>query len=298
MSIAGLNPAVPADTAFAGDGAAEIRALKAALTAVLPGLDVEVTKPSDYGVNTGSTTVTSADLSQLFTDIAGALSPTVSNALNIPLGTISMWYGNLDAAKETELNSIGWFLCNGVSNNGVPTPDLTDKFVKGWSGGTQDLTALPGAGGTAVGNLATTGTYDVGTALTTQDDKVLTSDTSFQLGIANIPQHNHGLFVPETNDTNNVVANPYTGKIAAEGGSGNYDGAASHIARDYRGASATGSNTTIGTTGDAGQLSPTAVTVDTGATSGQFAHEHAVTLSGDLEPSHLRLAYICYCGVS
>ena len=263
-----LNPAAPADTAFVGDGAGEIRGVKTWITDVFPNLDGEITKPSDYGPVTGSTQPTESDYSQLFTDVA-ALNVTVGGIDTgiVPVGTIAMWSGT----DTSGLNAKGWFLCDGTNS----TPNLQNKFIKGW--GTESIGASGGGGGT----IRTSGTYQVGNGT----DKTITNTVTLEE--ANIPQHSHYAVSLTVNsprsDANEIGAGGAYLARKATGGSSNLE-------YSLEGTSALPST---GRTTNWGNASATPV--DLGIDATEFAHEHEI--DGDIEPPYYVLAYIIYKGV-
>jgi hypothetical protein len=57
-------------------------------------------------------------------------------AAPIPLGGIIMWSGNISNIP----NALGWFLCDGSTQNSVVTPDLRDKFIVGSTADNADTT--------------------------------------------------------------------------------------------------------------------------------------------------------------
>ena len=273
----GLDDAAPNDNAYIGDGAGEIRSVKAALITTFPNVAGEITKPTNYGPVTGSSQPTEADYSQLFTDMDSLVSPSTSNSPVIPQGTVAMWNGNTaDSAAITELNNKGWFLCvGGTAPNGYTIPNLQDRFIKGW--GTNPVGTV--SGGATIGTLRTSEPF----VNNTSTPKTITN--SYTLTEANIPEHSH-LTVADVNaddegalTSGNAIRKEYT--------PGGVD--AGYL---LRGESQTPN---VGKTDTFGNASPTAV--DTGMDAATFDHDHTVEVSGDLEPSHYVIAFIIYAGV-
>ena len=58
---------------------------------------------------------------------------------NIPRGLIAMWNG----VSVPE----GWALCNGQIVEDLQTPDLSGKFIVGWSSGNEDYNLIGNTGG-------------------------------------------------------------------------------------------------------------------------------------------------------
>jgi len=285
MSISGIDETTPLDTAFVGDGAGQIRDLKAAIKAVFPGVGGAITKPAGYN-STGSTTPTEADFSKLFTDVDSLFG--ASNSQDIPVGTISAWFG--DPTNTAAINAQGWYLCDGGSYNGFTTPNLQNRFIKGWDG--TDNRGAVSAG--TLSAIATSDAYDAGTALAgTPTPKEVSGSSSYTLTQANIPEHRHLL----TRDTIST-ANDYSPKdnvnssttivSSATAGSGDSE-------YELAGASL---EPNAFLSGPYGNSTTTPITVDTSIDSTNFNHHHKVDLSGTLEPEHFVLAWICYCGVA
>lgn len=288
MSISGIDETTPLDTAFVGDGAGQIRDLKAAIKAVFPGVGGAITKPAGYN-STGSTTPTEADFSQLFTDMDALFG--ASNSSVIPIGTISAWFGN--PTDTTALNAQGWYLCDGGSYNGFATPNLQNRFIKGWDG-TDNRGA---SGGASIGTLRTSEPFLVGTGT----PKTVSRSSTYTLTEANIPEHSHKLFAPEQSSNYHGGTGGYSGSIAASSTINGTDGAAvdagPHGEKDYVVAQSGSLTPTVGDTSRYGNSSTSPISIDTGLTESEFLHDHTVEVSGDLEPSHFVLAWICYCGV-
>lgn len=276
MTISSLNPAAPADTAFVGDGAGEIRAVKSALTTVFPAVEAEITKPITYNQTTGNTGTqpNAADFSQLFTDVS-ELSITVGGIDTgiVPIGTVAMWSGT----DTSQLNAKGWFLCDGTNS----TPNLQNRFVLGW--GTESIGATGGGTGALTGTLRTTGTFQVGNST----DKTISN--SVTLTESNLPAHYHQL--------------ASSGKLGS-GQNGSNVGPNFNIAyltdsdndREYELSGYDTAEPTLFKSSSYGNPSPTAIDVGIDATT--FRHEHDVVLSGDVTPPYYVLAYIIYKGTA
>lgn len=290
IGFAGLDDAVPADNAFIGDGAEQIRNVKQGLNTVFPAVTTEITKPTGYGPVEGSSQPTSDDYSQLFTDVDSIVNPGLSNSLIIPIGTIVMWSGNdWNSTLEQEINGIGWFACDGGTYNGRVTPNFVNKFAKGWdglgsTGGNVGTPASPSAA------IETSTSYEVGTTT----EKAIAK--SYTLAENNMPRHTHkltlGLTGPESDAINPATyfINSPTDTIASAAQAGSFDGEY-NLAYDPSRRNATPDT---GQSGSYGSDNPDAL--DLGLTSDQFEHSHQLDASG-LEPANLAVIFLMYCGV-
>jgi microcystin-dependent protein len=83
----------------------------------------------------------------------------------VPLGGIIMWSGSPSTKPD------GWAICDGRTENGYTTPDLTGKFIRGY---------YPNNGGYP-GDLSIKGTNPADTG----------GQSSYRLSEANIPEHTH-----------------------------------------------------------------------------------------------------------
>jgi microcystin-dependent protein len=282
-----LDDTVPADTAFIGDGAGQIRDVKAALNGIFPAVTQEISKPTDYGT-AATTQPTGDDFSLLFTDMYNIVNPQDSNSNSIPIGTVVMWSGNDWTTKESAAQALGWYLCDGRVGNGRQTPNLVSTFPKGWDG-------LSGGGNvgtpnTPSANIETSVPYDAGTT----NPKTIVK-TSI-LAEENLPSHRHQfvLSISESDSdairpSDNILASATQTMIGAAQGGG-YDG-------EYRLAYDPSRQTTepdAGKTSKFGNDSPTAV--DVGASSAEFAHVHTVDAS-NVEPASVAVIFLMYCGV-
>lgn len=258
MSIAGLDPNVPSDTAFAGLGDDEIRALKAALVACFPNLDGLI----EEGAGNGGPNA--AAFTALFDRVAALEGTTVTGL--VPVGAVMAWHGAVNAVPT------GWALCDGTNG----TPNLSDRFIYGTTSSSYDSTVAPETGG-SVGS-GTTGPATPSTA--TIPDHNLTVD--------NLPEHRHLLF---NTDFPNVTANPpnspNTGlSSSTQATYGNQSG--NNDAKYY--IEGTGTEATIGRSSLGGGVSsPTPVTHGTV----DISHTHDLT--GALPP-YYKLAYIMFTG--
>jgi len=268
----GLDNTVPADTAFIGDGASEIRAVKDALITVFPDVNGAITKPSDYGPTPGSTSPTEADYAQLFTDMDALVSPTTTNSPVIPQGMVTMWNGDTtNTSLITALNDKGWFLCvGGTAPNGFTIPNLQDKFVKGW--GAQIVGATGGGGDSRTGKAVVTGTTD---------NKSIAKNVLIDED--NIPQHSHFTVVNQNLESDDVIdaSNSMRVEFTPDGVDGGY------LLR-----AATSGTPNISKTSTWGN--PSAEALNIGLSDTDFAHEH---LLDAYEPGYYAIAYIIYAGV-
>ena len=278
----GLDDAAPNDNAYIGDGAGEIRAVKAALVTTFPNVNGEITKPSNYGTG-GTTQPSESDYAQLFTDMSALVNPQTSNSPVVPQGVVTMWAGDpTNGTAITDLNNKGWYLCTGgTAPNGYVIPNLQNRFVKGWG----DATVGSISGGGTIGTLRTGKALVPGAAT----DKTVTNPLT--LTEANIPAHDHYAFVAGLGERNYIDGGASNSTMAADSGSSSGQ---RHIESDMR-VSALSGTPNCGVTGKWGNQSPTPV--DAGLDAAEFNHEHEVEVSGDLEPSHYVIAYIVYAGV-
>ena len=290
MAFNNIDQNVPADTAFIGDGAAEIRGVKQALNTTFPNVQGEISKPQDYNTP-GTTQPSAADFTALFADIDSIVNAT-ANSNDIPQGTISMWFGD-PTTIGTTLSSKGWYLCNGqTAPNGFKTPDLTDKFIKAWDGTNNvrngDGTVVTG-GGNASAEVETTVPYEAAGSVT---PKALVTDYTLTMGADDIPAHYHN-FVYDNASGNNQTVNPLTPNnyLAVFGDKDNPQ----YELRAPEESVPPSAQPTLGRTSNLGNDATFEEIIDTGATANEFSHIHKVTL-GDLEPTHAVLAFICYCG--
>lgn len=274
VGFGGLDDAIPADNSFIGDGAAQIRSVKAALNTAFPAVTATITKPSGYGPSPGSTQPTEADFAQLFTDMDALVSPSTTNSPVIPQGMVAMWNGDTtDTAKITALNDKGWYLCvGGTAPNGFVIPNLQDKFVKGW--GAQ----IVGATGGNTGTVRTNGTFQVG------NDTNKTATGTYTITEANLPEHHHLTVIDINADDEGALTSGTV--IRKEYSPGGVD--SSYFLRGNAG------TPNIGKTDSFGSASPTPVSITLDEAT--FGHEHKLDAAA-IEPGYYVIAYIIYAGV-
>ena len=290
VGFVGLDDTVPADNSFIGDGAEQIRNVKQALNTAFPAVTGEITKPSGYGPVEGSTQPTQADYSQLFTDMEDIVNPAQANSTIIPIGTIVMWSGNdwNETLKQT-INNIGWYECDGGQYNGRVTPNLVNRFVKGWDdqGNTGGNVGTPAAPSSAI---ETSTSYEIGTTT----EKAIAKN--YTLVESNIPAHRHnltlGLTGPESDQINPATyfINSATDTIASAAQAGSFDGEY-NLAYDPTRRNV---EANTGQSSKYGNDNPDAL--DLGLTSDQFEHSHQLDATG-LEPANEAVIFLMYCGV-
>ena len=95
-------------------------------------------------VAAGETTVRSLKAANLVVEgsVRAGTSGSFAGYGTIPVGGIIMWSGSLNQIPD------GWVLCNGQTSNGQKTPDLSGKFVVGYSASDSDY-AIGKTGGEA-----------------------------------------------------------------------------------------------------------------------------------------------------
>lgn len=289
VGFVGLDDAIPADNSFIGDGAEQIRNVKQALNTAFPAVTGEITKPSGYGPVEGSTQPTQADYSQLFTDMEGVVNPAQENSKIIPIGTIVMWSGNDWDTKKGDINDLGWHECDGGAHNGIQTPNLINRFAKGWdglgpNGGNVSTPSSPSAA------IETSTAYDIGTTT----EKAIVKN--YTLVEANIPAHRHnltlGLTGPESDAINPATyfINSATDTIASAAQAGSFDG-------EYNLAYDPARRNVEANTGQSSKYgNDTPDALDLGLTSDQFEHSHQLDASG-VEPANVAVIFLMYCGV-
>jgi len=176
MTISTLNPNLPTDLEPAGQGAAEIRATRLAITTAFPAVDAEIQ-------NAVGGQPTAAEYTQLFVDVANLSGSTAG----VPLGTVVMW----SAALNNTIPS-GWTVCDGSGAlNGISVPDLRDRFIIA-SGQTFPDNNTPGGSSTSG-----TGGAGSGTASFTLGPHFIEED--------NLPKHSH-LTVSAGESTGNLTS--------------------------------------------------------------------------------------------
>ena len=124
MSISDLNANIPGDDAPAGEGAARIRDINAALKEAFGAVDNVITN-TGATQNVGDTDPPdAATWSQLFADVRTLASGAAAGG-TVQLGMCMIWNTAVGAIPT------GWTICNGVNINNVPVPNLVDRFVMG-----------------------------------------------------------------------------------------------------------------------------------------------------------------------
>ena len=95
-------------------------------------------------VAAGETTVGSLTAANLVVEgsVRAGTSGSFAGYGTVPVGGIIMWSGSLNQIPD------GWALCNGQTSNGQKTPDLSGKFVVGYSASDSDY-AIGKTGGEA-----------------------------------------------------------------------------------------------------------------------------------------------------
>lgn len=276
VGFVGLDDTVPADNAFVGDGAGQIRDVKLALNTAFPAVTGEITKPTDYGT-AATTQPTQADYSLLFTNMALLLDDT-ANARDIPIGTVISWAGDL-GTQQAALEELGWFICDGTNG----TVDLTGKFIKG-SNATGSDYGVPGSPPTA---LETTTSYVLGSTT----DKTVTK--TYTLTEANIPRHSHkvarsGGVTPDGDG--NLLGSDVTASAALRYG---ITGPGALGDSEYLFGGITGVEADVFQSSNYGNASPD--TLDLGLTTSEFEHSHRIDAT-TIEPPSLVLIFLQYKG--
>lgn len=276
VGFGGLDDTVPADNAFIGDGAGQIRGVKLALNTVFPAVTAEITKPTTYGT-AATTQPTAADYSLLFTDM-GVLTDDSANARDIPIGTIISWAGDF-ATQETALNNLGWYICNGANG----TIDLTGRFIKG-----SDATASDyNTSGSPPTDLETTTSY----VLSTTTDKSVTK--TYQLQETDIPRHSHKVarsagVTPDGDG--NLLGTDVTATAALRYG---ITGPGALGDSEYLFGGISGVEPDVFQSSFFGNSTPDPINI--GLTSTEFEHSHRIDATS-IEPPHLVLIFLQYLG--
>ena len=124
MSISDLDANIPGDDAPAGEGAARIRDINAALKEAFGAVDNVITN-TGATQNVGDTDPPdAATWSQLFADVRTLASGAAAGG-TVQLGMCMLWNTAVGAIPT------GWTACNGININNVPVPNLIDRFVMG-----------------------------------------------------------------------------------------------------------------------------------------------------------------------
>jgi len=258
MSIAGLDENVPSDTAFAGLGDDEIRALKSALKNCFPNLEAVI----EAGAGNGG--ANAAQFTQLFDDVATLLAG--AGAGTIPVGGVIAYHGAVNAIPT------GFALCDGTNG----TPNLSDRFIYGETNSAYDSTVSPTVGG--VTGSGTTGPSSVTSASISIPDHIITTD--------NLPEHRHKIFSSyDSPEASEDYPTPSTYVAVEAGGSGSF-------AYSMKRAAVTEPAPSLGLTSmENGVPSPTGLSHSAGTV--DISHTHDLT--GALPP-YYKLAYIMYTG--
>jgi hypothetical protein len=278
IGFGGLDDTLPADTAFIGDGAGQIRGVKQALNTAFPAVTGEITKPTGYGT-AATTQPTQADYSLLFTDMS-ELTDETANARDIPIGTIIAWSGDY-AAQSQALSDNGWVICDG--SNG--SPNLVGKFIKGSLANGSDYNT----GGSPPSDLETTTSYVLGTTT----DKTITK--TYRLQDTDIPLHSHkiaraGGVTPDGDG--NLLGSDVTASAALRYG---ITGPGAIGDSEYLFGGISGVQPDVFQSSSFGSETPNLI--DLGLTTDQFEHSHRIDATA-IEPPHLVLIYLYYKGRS
>ena len=274
-NITGLDSTLPTDAAPAGEGAAELRQLKTVLKNHFPELDGTIFKDSAGGLPTA------ADFTNLFLTVAaltgGGTDPGPGGGGQyLPIvGEIKMFYGDYSTLPE------GWVMCNGLNG----TPDFTGRFPLG---GNNYYSPTPNYNGTTFGGALpgdlTTGPAGSHNHTLSIDDHVITK--------ANLPAHDHQMFVNVSNDGalpgESVGAGEAVAKDSGNSSNSNYNMKKST-------ASSTTDQPTQGRTGTGGlATTPTGLTHTASALSSAPDHTHDI--SGASLPPWSAVWFIMYVG--
>ena len=250
MSISDLDPAVPGSDGPAGQGDDELRTIKAALVEAFPAVDGPIT-------NTGGTIdpPDAATWSALFTRLTAVEAEASSGAGFV--GEIKTYYGVISSIPT------GWHLCDGSNQ----TPNLIGRFLIA-ADGTSGLPTYGGDSfGGAVGAAGLTGPagshqHQVGG----MNDHVLVT--------ANLPAHDHALFVVDEVG-GNAGADP--GANARVASKGSYGDSAKAYAM-----SASGQTAPSGISGQGAGVAQGLI--HTGVVDMAAAHQHTIGDDDSLPP--------------
>jgi len=179
-------------------------------------------------------------------------------------------------------------MCDGRTGNGRQTPNLVDKFAKGWNGlGSGGNVGTPNTPQTSI---ETSTAYN----LTTTDPKAAAKDIT--IAEENLPSHRHN-FVLSISESDSGAIRPSDNILAAgtqtmvgAAQSGGYDG-------EYRLAfdpARQNAEPDAGKTTKFGNDSPTALTA--GLSVSEFEHSHRLDAT-NVEPASVAVIYLMYCGV-
>lgn len=260
MAISDLDPNIPNSDGPAGQGDDELRLVKAALLESFPALDGLISNIGATGDPGDTDPPDAATYSNLFAAVKG-----LAGQGTFQVGMVMMYSGLI-----TEIPA-GWLLC---AANNAPAPDLSDRFIIGAG----DNYAIGDTGG-AVGEGATGPAGQVTATV---------SIANHVIGIGNIPQHDHNLFVNES--VTQASASLGSGDAAA----GETDGGGAENQRYHiqPASSPTTASPNSGRSGKTGSASPTPLThPDANVTIPNHSH----SLEGALPP-YYALAFIYYAG--
>jgi microcystin-dependent protein len=260
MSISDLQPDVPSNDGPAGEGALELREIKAALVEAFPAVDGPITNTSGTGSNPPDATT----WSNLFTRLAAA----ESGAGDGIVGEIKSFYGDIANIPT------GWYLCNGTNG----TPDLTGRFLIGANSGS----GLPTYEGQTFGGELGTGGL---TGAAGSHTHTVGGIADHFLSAANLPPHDHNLFGGTETSSNGDPPKPGATDTVA------YKNDASGVGTAYAVGAGSGSPSS-GVSG-MGQGSSSAVG-HTGSVDSVAAHQH--TLGDESLPPWNAVYYIMFTG--
>lgn len=268
-NIAGLNSSLPTDDAPAGEGAAELRQLKAVLKNCLGGLDGPI-------YNASGTKPDADEFTALFTAVASLTGGGGGAPSGYFQGQICIYYGTVAAIPT------GWVLCDG--RNG--TPNLVGRFPLGWN----DLASTPSYDGQTSGG-SDPGNWTTGPAGGHAHTVLINDHTITQ---ANLPAHRHQLFGTEvktmvgsgtTVGANETVAAEVTGGIDEN----------QRYQMEAVATNPTGVEATVGLSGKAGLSdTPTALKHTTAVSNTVADHTHS--LLGASFPPWSAVFFIMYVG--
>ncbi len=266
-NIKGLEPSLPTDNAPAGEGAAELRQLKAVLKNCLGEVDGPIYNADGEKPSAADFTALFRALSYLIDDSTGQIVPQMPYK-----GMVIMYYGDVRDLPP------GWVFCDG--RNG--TPRLVGRFPLGWQG---SFGTVPLYDGQANGGaLPEDWTVDAGGAHTHG-----LSISDHELTSANLPPHSHTMFASgeKTGDGTEIGAFQ---SVAAQMGAG------PDADKRYRMEAATVPSTppNVGVTGVGNQ---TAQPVShSGSTASAGSHTH--TISNAQLPPWGCVFFLMYVGTS
>jgi len=190
MTISTLNPNLPTDLEPAGQGAAEIRATRLAITTAFPAVDAQINNAGAVGGAGDVNPPDAATFSKLFDDVR-ALSGD-SGVAAVPVGGIIMWSGLISAIPG------GWVLCNGLNS----TPNLQNRFIVGAGGLFTEGETSAGVYNPDKTLDTATGGAGTGTGTVTFPDHIIEE--------VNLPEHTHQTIFTVSDDVDS--GGPVTNK--------------------------------------------------------------------------------------